>query len=118
MTHYFTTGLVSRYTAGRLGIISQSEVKGLNTFVGTFALPSVIFTSLVRVELTSVNWTFILGILLAKAAVFFTVLGVTCLLPGSLSTARAGLYAIFTTQTNDYALGKPISECFTSVLYL
>ncbi|KAI5711782.1 hypothetical protein M8J75_003100 [Diaphorina citri] len=96
------------YTAGRLGVISNSEVKGLNTFVGTFALPAVIFTSLVRLDLSSVNWTFIAGVFLAKAAVFFSVLGVTYLLPGSLNTARAGLYAIFTTQTNDYALGVPI----------
>uniref|UniRef100_A0A8D8UIQ9 Integral membrane protein GPR155 n=2 Tax=Cacopsylla melanoneura TaxID=428564 RepID=A0A8D8UIQ9_9HEMI len=114
------------YTAGRLGIVSSSEVKGLNTFVGTFALPAVIFTSLVHLDLSSVQWTFIAGVFLAKALVFFAVLGVTYVLPGHLSTARAGLYAIFTTQTNDYALGVPIVQAlydkvhpeFQSYLYL
>lgn len=114
------------YTAGRLGVISNNEVKGLNTFVGTFALPAVIFTSLVRLDLSSVNWTFIAAIFVAKALLFFCVIIVTCLLPGSMNMARAGIYAIFTTQTNDYALGVPIVSAlyakihpeFLSYIYL
>lgn len=96
------------YVAGRLNIISATEAKGLNTFVGTFALPSLIFMSMATLNLSSVNWQFLLAVLLAKASIFITVLVITLLVTRPVDMSKSGLFAIFCTQSNDFALGFPI----------
>merc|ERR1719322_655388 len=96
------------YLAGRFNFISETEAKGLNTFVGTFALPSLIFRTLCQLNMTSVNWTFLGAILLAKASVFFSVMIITFLTTKESRFSKAGLFAIFATQSNDLALGYPI----------
>ncbi|KAJ2944304.1 hypothetical protein O0L34_g18290 [Tuta absoluta] len=100
--------IICGYIAGRLSIVSPSESKGIGTFVGTFALPSLIFLSLARLDFSTVNWTFLVAILLAKGIVFFSVITVTLLVSKPLNLARAGIFAIFCTQSNDFALGYPI----------
>nr|CAG4647970.1 EOG090X07N9 [Moina brachiata]SVE93059.1 EOG090X07N9 [Moina brachiata] len=42
--------IVLGYLSGRWGIIGQTESKGLNTFVGHFALPCIIFTALAELD--------------------------------------------------------------------
>ncbi|KAI4494469.1 hypothetical protein M0802_008961 [Mischocyttarus mexicanus] len=96
------------YIAGRFNVITKIEANGLNTFVGTFALPSLIFTSLAKLDFTLVNWRFLLAILLAKCCVFFTVLVVSLLIKKPSNSGRAALFAIFTTQSNDFAIGYPM----------
>ncbi|XP_015185681.1 PREDICTED: integral membrane protein GPR155 isoform X2 [Polistes dominula] len=96
------------YIAGRFNVITKIEANGLNTFVGTFALPSLIFTSLAKLDFTLVNWSFLLAILLAKCCVFFTVLVVSLLIKKPSNSGRAALFAIFTTQSNDFAIGYPM----------
>uniref|UniRef100_A0A1B0CM07 Putative intracellular signal transduction n=1 Tax=Lutzomyia longipalpis TaxID=7200 RepID=A0A1B0CM07_LUTLO len=100
--------IICGYMAGRLNIISNAESKGLNTFVGTFALPSLIFLSLAELEWRTVNWNFLLSILISKAIVFFAVAAVSLLVVRPLNLGRAGLLAIFCTQSNDFAIGYPI----------
>lgn len=99
-----------RYVAGRLNVVSKSESKGISTYVGTFALPSLIFLSLARLDFTIVNWTFLCAILLAKGIVFFAVIIVTLLVSRPVHLGQAGIFAIFCTQSNDFALGFPISK--------
>lgn len=101
-----------RYIAGRLNVVSATESKGIATFVGTFALPSLIFLSLAQLDFSTVNWTFLLAILIAKGLVFFGVMIVTMLVSKPLNLGRAGIFAIFCTQSNDFALGYPISKYF------
>jgi len=96
------------YVAGKLNVISDSGAKGLSTFVGTFALPSMIFTSMATLNFHSVNWLFLLAILLAKTIVFVAVLITTFLVTQPSSMSKSGLLAIFCTQSNDFALGYPI----------
>lgn len=86
----------------------QRETSGLNTFVGKFSLPSLIFLSLCKLDLSAVNWMFIFAIFVSKTAIFFLVLIITILVTRPTNTARAGLLAIFCTQTNDFAIGVPI----------
>ena len=62
------------YIAGRFGIVSSSECKGMATFVSSFALPALVFGSLCRLDFTCVDWTFVLSIFIAKAIIFFVVL--------------------------------------------
>lgn len=96
------------YVAGRMSLISQADTKGLNTFVGSFSLPALIFLSLAELDLSSVNWMFLLSILVAKTVVFLVVVAVTFLVSRPINTGRAGLFAIFCTQSNDFAIGYPI----------
>ncbi|PZC84267.1 hypothetical protein B5X24_HaOG205462 [Helicoverpa armigera] len=102
------TIILCGYIAGRLNVVSATESKGIATFVGTFALPSLIFLSLAQLDFSTVNWTFLGAILLAKGLVFFGVMLVTMLVSKPLNLGRAGIFAIFCTQSNDFALGYPI----------
>lgn len=96
------------YLAGRMNLVSETEAKGMNTFVGTFSLPSLIFMSLAELDLSSVNWMFLLSILISKSIIFFSVIIVTVLVGRPLNLGRAGIFAIFCTQSNDFAIGYPI----------
>lgn len=100
--------IICGYIAGRLGIVTEQQSSGLSTFVGSFSLPSLIFLSLATLDLSSVCWYFLLSIFLAKAVVFIAVLLITLLVTRPVDPARAGLYAIFSTQSNDFAIGFPI----------
>ncbi|KAF4533331.1 hypothetical protein B566_EDAN004452 [Ephemera danica] len=105
--------IICGYVAGRCNLISQTEAKGLNTFVGTFALPSLIFLSMAQLDLSSVNWTFLLSILIAKAIVFFGVGIITLLVSRPINLGRAGLFSIFLAAL--YAKTHPE---YPSYLYL
>ncbi|KOC62245.1 Integral membrane protein GPR155 [Habropoda laboriosa] len=98
------------YIAGRFDVITKPEANGLNTFVGTFALPSLIFTSLAKLDFTLVNWKFLLAVLLAKSCVFFVVLSVSLVIKRPSNPGCAALFAIFTTQSNDFAIGYPMID--------
>ncbi|XP_065216568.1 lysosomal cholesterol signaling protein [Planococcus citri] len=102
--------IICGYLAGRTHMITQRETSGLNTFVGKFSLPSLIFISLCQIDLSSVNWMFIFAIFVSKTIIFFIVLIITVVVTRPTNTARAGLLAIFCTQTNDFAIGVPIVQ--------
>lgn len=106
-----------RYFAGRLNLISETEAKGINTFVGTFSLPSLIFMSLAQLDLSSVNWLFLLSILISKFIVFVSVIIVTLLVGRPINYGRAGIFAIFCTQSNDFAVGYPIGNIKQLLLF-
>uniref|UniRef100_A0A182NM57 DEP domain-containing protein n=1 Tax=Anopheles dirus TaxID=7168 RepID=A0A182NM57_9DIPT len=109
--------IICGYLAGRLNIISNFEAKGLNTFVGTFALPSVIFLSLAELDWSTVNWNFLLSILIAKTIVFLSVAIISLLVARPVNYGRAGLLAIFCTQSNDFAIGYPIVSALYSKIH-
>ncbi|XP_046688786.1 integral membrane protein GPR155-like, partial [Homalodisca vitripennis] len=71
--------IICGYVAGRIGLVTEEQSSGLNTFVGTFSLPSLIFLSLASLNLSDVNWYFLLAILVSKALVFLSVVLVTLL---------------------------------------
>ncbi|XP_029962139.1 integral membrane protein GPR155 [Salarias fasciatus] len=99
------------YIAGRADIITESQAKGLGNFVSKFALPALLFKNMVLLDFENVKWVFLWSILIAKVAVFVVVCVVTLgvILPKS-RYSKAGLYAIFATQSNDFALGYPIVD--------
>lgn len=101
-----------RYTAGRLNLISQQESRGLNVFVSSFSLPSLIFLSLAQLDLSSVNWTFLASILLSKSIVFIGVIIITFCLNRPVHYGKPGIYAVFCTQSNDFAIGYPIRKYY------
>lgn len=99
-----------RYVAGRLEVITKAEANGLNTFVGTFSLPALIFLSMAKLDFTKVNWNFLLAVLMAKSLVFFVVLVLSIISTKPSNFGRSALFAIFTTQSNDFAIGYPMSK--------
>ncbi|KAA0716107.1 Integral membrane protein GPR155 [Triplophysa tibetana] len=99
------------YVAGRTNIISATQAKGLGNFVSKFALPALLFKNMVLLDFGDVIWPFFFSILVAKASVFFFVCGLTLLVANRESRfSKAGLFSIFATQSNDFALGYPIVE--------
>ena len=98
------------FIAGKFSIISDVEAKGLGTFIGTFSLPALIFVSMCQLDFSIVNWVFLASITLAKSIIFFAVLFVSLFLHKPLDPSRSALYAIFCTQSNDFALGFPILQ--------
>lgn len=102
--------VVSGYIAGRMGHVTASQGRGIATFVSTFCLPALLFRAMCTLDFTQVNWLFLLAILIAKMTVFIIVGAVTLLVKRPLNLGAAGLFAIFCTQSNDFALGYPILQ--------
>uniref|UniRef100_A0A6J0UJA0 Lysosomal cholesterol signaling protein isoform X1 n=1 Tax=Pogona vitticeps TaxID=103695 RepID=A0A6J0UJA0_9SAUR len=106
------------YIAGRVNVITSTQAKGLGNFVSRFALPALLFKNMVILNFSNVNWSFLYSILVAKASVFFLV----CILTFFIVTpesrfSKAGLFPIFATQSNDFALGYPIVEALYQTTY-
>lgn len=99
------------YVAGRADIISSNQAKGLGNFVSKFALPALLFKNMVLLDFGDVIWSFLWSVLVAKVSVFVLVCVLTFLVASPESRySKAGLYAIFATQSNDFALGYPIVD--------
>ena len=79
------------------------QVHGLGVFTAKFSLPALIFLSLSTIDLANTRWSFILAMLATKILVFSLVFLTDFLLKRDLS--RAALFAISSTQTNDFGLG-------------
>ncbi|KAM6348294.1 lysosomal cholesterol signaling protein isoform 2-T3 [Alca torda] len=106
------------YIAGRANIITTTQAKGLGNFVSRFALPALLFKNMVVLNFSNVNWSFLYSILVAKAAVFFLVCVLTLLVASPENRfSKAGLFPIFATQSNDFALGYPIVEALYQTTY-
>ena len=63
-----------------------------------------------KLDFSKVNWGFLLAVLIAKSVVFFVVLAVSIISTKPFNYGRAALFAIFTTQSNDFAIGYPMSK--------
>lgn len=100
--------IVIGYAAGRFDVINATESDGLANFVSYFSLPSLIFLSLARCDFSQIDWYFIASVFIAKVLTFFMVVIVTLVISKSRSVGKAGLYGIFVTQSNDFAMGYPL----------
>ncbi|XP_017559181.1 integral membrane protein GPR155 [Pygocentrus nattereri] len=99
------------YVAGRIGVIGAGQVKGLGSFVSCFALPALLFKNMVQLQFADVVWSFLWSVLIAKVCVFVLVCTLTLLVADPESKySKAGLFSIFATQSNDFALGYPIVD--------
>ena len=99
------------YCAGKWRLISASGINGIARYTGTFALPALLFSEMLMLRFEVVDWRFLAAILLSKSIVFFVTFILTFLilrLRDDEALAVACLAAIFSTQSNDFALGLPI----------
>ena len=96
------------YLSGRFGLITERESRGLSAFVTYFSLPALIFQSLSTSDLSHINWYFVLSLLTSKTLVFISVVIITAILTKPSNLGKSGLFGIFCTQSNDFALGYPL----------
>lgn len=80
-------------------------------------MPSLIFLSLSEIDWGTVNWKFLLAILISKAITFFAVVLTTLLVVRPLNFGKSGILAIFCTQSNDFAIGFPIVDALYSKIH-
>ncbi|XP_069839063.1 lysosomal cholesterol signaling protein isoform X2 [Dendropsophus ebraccatus] len=106
------------YIAGRANIITPTQAKGLGNYVSRFALPALLFKNMVVLDFSGVSWSFLYSILIAKASVFLVVCVLTLLVASPEGRfSKAGLFPIFATQSNDFALGYPIVDALYQSTY-
>ncbi|KAM3863270.1 lysosomal cholesterol signaling protein [Diretmus argenteus] len=106
------------YIAGRADMITENQAKGLGNFVSKFALPALLFKNMVLLDFGDVVWAFLWSVLVAKVTVFVLVCVLTLMVASPDSRySKAGLYAIFATQSNDFALGYPIVDALYRTTY-
>nr|DBA19853.1 TPA: hypothetical protein GDO54_015619 [Pyxicephalus adspersus] len=106
------------YIAGRANVITPTQAKGLGNYVSRFALPALLFKNMVVLNFSDVDWSFLYSILIAKASVFIIVCVLTLLVANPQTRfSKAGLFPIFATQSNDFALGYPIVEALYQTTY-
>lgn len=106
------------YIAGRADIITESQAKGIGNFVSKFALPALLFKNMVLLDFGDVIWAFLWSVLVAKVTVFVLVCVLTLMVASPENRySKAGLYAIFATQSNDFALGYPIVDALYRSTY-
>ncbi|XP_060910456.1 lysosomal cholesterol signaling protein isoform X1 [Labrus mixtus] len=106
------------YIAGRANIITSTQAKGLGNFVSKFALPALLFKNMVLLDFGNVIWPFLWSILIAKVCVFLLVCVLTLVVASPDNRlSKAGIYSIFATQSNDFALGYPIVEALYQSTY-
>ncbi|KAF4080218.1 hypothetical protein AMELA_G00167890 [Ameiurus melas] len=115
------------YAAGRGKLIGTGQTRSLGNFVSCFALPALLFRNMVQLQFGNVVWSFLWSVLIAKVCVFALVCVLTLLVARPEGRfGKAGLFAIFATQSNDFALGYPIVDAlyhsshpdYTQYLYL
>ena len=96
------------YLSGKFGLISEQESNGISIFVGDFSLPALIFQSLAISNLSTINWSFVNGIFVSKMFLFILISIITLIITKPSNYGLAGLYGIFCTQSNDFAVGYPL----------
>ncbi|XP_033639477.1 integral membrane protein GPR155-like isoform X1 [Asterias rubens] len=102
------------YIAGRTHIVSPANSKGLGNYVTYFALPALVYKAMVELDFQKVNWLFWSAILISKTILFVIVYLASLVIGRRMDLGRAGIFAIFATQSNDFALGYPIISAIYS----
>lgn len=102
------TVILAGYLAGCTGMIKPKYGNGIKVFVWNLCLPSMVLLGMWELNFREVNWKFLSCIFIAKVTIFFLVLVITLLAYRPVNLGVAGIYGIFTTASNDFALGYPI----------
>lgn len=100
--------ILAGYLVGCFGMIKSKYGEGIKVFVWNLCLPSMVLLGMWELNFAEVNWKFLTCILIAKVIVFCLVLTITFLTYRPINFGAAGIYGIFTTASNDFALGYPM----------
>jgi len=70
---------------------------------------------MVELNFDMVSWSLLISIFLAKVALFISVFVIAIFVLRRKGIGKGGLYGIFVTQSNDFAIGYPIGEYGVSI---
>lgn len=98
------------YCAGWTKIITLKTGKSIGIFVWNFCLPAMVMQGMWELHWEEVNYKFLLCVLVSKLIIFLLVILVTFITYHPINFGYAGIFGIFTTCSNDFALGYPIRK--------
>ena len=102
--------IILGYMLGKLKIISQKSATSIGVVAGQIALPALLLQNMATLDLSQINWRFMAGMLIARTLVFVGVFVITLIFTRPVSVGKPAILAIFSTQSNDFALGLPIGK--------
>ena len=106
-TLFATFGVIAiGYASKRTGYFSREAKAGLGDFVGKVALPALLFRAIATLQLSDLKAEFILGVFLAKTALFVVTIGTAKMAGRGL--ADAAMWGLFVSNSNDLAQGYPL----------
>lgn len=95
------------YLSCRFKLVS-TEAKDLNSYLTTFALPTIIFLNIAQMEFQTINLTFLGCVFMAKLLILVMITILTLTISYPTNYGYAGSLSILATQSNDFALGYPL----------
>ena len=98
------------YMLGRFKIITQQNASAVGVIAGQIALPALLLQNMATLDLSQINWRFMAGMLLARTLIFVGVFVITLIFTRPFDVGKPAILAIFCTQSNEFALGLPISK--------
>lgn len=107
--------IIIGYVFGFFKIIAVKDAGSIGTLVGKLALPALLFKNLAILNLMAISWPFLGAMLVSKFTLFAIVALLTAVLSRPFNIGKGGLFGIFVTQSNDFALGLPIVKALYPV---
>jgi hypothetical protein len=99
------------FVFGATGLYPTENAGAIGRLCGTLLLPVTVFNAMATLIVTPDAFTFLYAVLICKAGLFVLVLVGLLIFDRSKGViGRAAIWAVFCTQSNDFALGLPIFE--------
>ena len=102
--------IILGYMLGKFKVITQNSASAIGAIAGKIALPALLLQNMAILDLTQINWRFMAGMLIARSLVFVGVFVITLTFTRPVDIGKPAILAIFSTQSNDFALGLPIGK--------
>ena len=102
--------IILGYMLGKFKVITQKSASAVGVIAGQIALPALLLLNMATLDLTQINWRFMAGILIARSLVFVGVFVITLTFTRPFDIGKPAILGIFSTQSNDFALGLPIGK--------
>ena len=102
--------IILGYMLGKFKFITQQSSMAIGVIVGKIALPALLLQNMATLDLSQINWRFMAGMLIARSLLFVGVFVITLIFTRPVNIGRPAILAIFSTQSNDFALGLPIGK--------
>ena len=102
--------IILGYMLGKFKVITQNSASAIGVIAGKIALPALLLQNMAILDLTQINWRFMAGMLIARSLVFVGVFIITLTFTRPVDIGKPAILAIFSTQSNDFALGLPIGK--------
>jgi len=102
--------IILGYMLGNFKVITQRSASAVGVIAGQIALPALLLQNMATLDLSEINWRFMAGMLLARTLVFVGVFVITLIFTRPVDIGKPAILAIFSTQSNDFALGLPIGK--------